>query len=303
MERELRPSSLSTWRSDLRATVARASVQKACRLALIYLVVVAAAVAFVGPFAFAVSTSLKKPAEIYVFPPKWIPGSVQWKNYVDIWRMSPLARFLANTVIVTTLSLIGQVLSSALVGFGFARFRFPGSNLLFIILLSTMILPYEVIMIPLYILFRDLGWLNTWKPLIVPKYFGTPFYIFIFRQFFMTIPRDFDEAAKLDGATPLQIFIRVLVPLSEPAVVSVALFSFLATWNDFMAPLIYLDTESEFTISLGLRYFQTLPFTGSQAREQWLMAAAMVATAPLTLAFVLLQRRFEQGIIMSGIKA
>lgn len=280
----------------------RFRARRLLRKALTYAVVIALALAFIAPFAFAVSTSLKSAKEIYVFPPRWIPESIQWRNYVYIWQVSPLALFLQNTVVVTALSMIGQVGSSALVGYGFARFRFPGREILFVLVLSTMILPGEVTMIPVYLIFRDLGWLNTWKPLIVPKYFGAAFYVFIFRQFFMTIPRDFDEAAHLDGAGPLQVFWQVILPLSQPALISVALFSFLANWNDFMAPLIYLDTESKFTISLGLRYFQNLPFTGSEAREQYLMAASMVATLPLAIAFLLLQQRFEQGIVLSGIK-
>lgn len=273
------------------------------RLVIRYALIVVLAVLFTGPFFFAVSTSLKAPEEIYLFPPRWIPHQLMWGNYPQAWTQAPFGSFFANTVIVTILAMTGQIVSASLVAYGFARFDFPGRDALFLLVLGTMILPEEVTLIPTFLLFKFLGWLDTWKPLIVPSYFGGgAFSIFIFRQFFMTLPRDLDQAAEIDGASTLRIFWSILVPLSRPAIATVGIFSFLGHWNDFIHPLIYLNSTEKFTISLGLRFYQQTATTGGPAREHLLMAAAIVSTIPVVIVFFTLQRYFVRGIVMSGIK-
>lgn len=270
---------------------------------ILYLPVLILAAAFGLPFLWAVLTSLKKPVEIFVFPPKWLPASPQWTNYVEIWRLAPFARFLWNSCVVTFLSMIGQLVSASLVAYGFARFRFPARDVLFVVLLSTLMLPNQVTVVPMFLLFKFLGWLDTLKPLIVPAYFGGgAFAIFLFRQFFLTIPRELDEAAKIDGANTLWIFARVLVPLSKPIFTTMAIFSFLGNWNSFFYPLIFLNTTEKFTLALGLSYFQRVASMGGKATEHLLMAAAMTMTFPCVVLFLVMQRYFVRGIVMSGIK-
>ena len=269
-----------------------------------YLAVIVLALGFGGPFLWAVLTSLKTPREIFIFPPTLLPESFQWHNYVDIWTQQvPFALFYRNSIIITVSTMVGQMVSASLVAYGFSRFQFPGRNALFLLVLSTLMLPAQVTVIPQFILFRVLGWLDSYKPLIVPAYFGGgPFAIFLFRQFFLTIPKEFDEAAKIDGASSLTVFFRILVPMSKPVFITMAIFSFLGSWNAFFYPLIYLNTTEKLTLQLGLQYFRRVADAGGQATEHLLMAAAMVMTIPSLLLFVFLQRYFVRGVVMSGIK-
>jgi len=215
--------------------------------------------------------------------------------------VAPLARFFINTVFVTVFSVSGRILSAALVAYGFARFRFPYRNLLFILMLSTLMLPYQVTIIPTFLLFKALGWLDTYNPLIIPHWLGGgAFAIFLFRQFFMTIPKDLDEAAKIDGANSLWIFLRIILPLSKPVIITMVLIAFLDTWNDFFGPLIYLNSPDKYTLSLGLANFKRVATAGGQATEHLLMAASMVMTLPSILIFVLLQRWYIQGVVFSS---
>jgi multiple sugar transport system permease protein len=270
---------------------------------LLYLLAIALAALFMAPFAWTVSSSLKSSLEIRQFPPALFPVNLTPGNYLEIWAEVPLALFFRNTAIVTLLAMIGQVVSATVVAYGFARFRFPYRDQVFMLVISTILLPREVVLIPTFLLFRNLGWLDTFLPLIVPAYFGGgAFFIFLLRQFFLTIPRELDEAAKIDGANSFQILIRVLLPLARPALATTAIFSFLAHWNDFLEPLIFLNKPDLFTVALGLRYFQTLPNEAQEPREQLLMAASLVTTLPILLLFFAAQRYFVRGIVMSGIK-
>jgi ABC-type glycerol-3-phosphate transport system permease component len=270
----------------------------------LYLVILILAAAFGLPFLWTVLTSLKTPQEIFIFPPKWLPASPQWNNYVEIWEQAPLGTFFLNSCVVTVLSMTGQILSASLVAYGFARFRFPGRDILFIVLLSTLMLPWQVTIIPVFLIYKFLGWLDTLKPLTIPAYFGGgAFAIFLFRQFFLTIPKELDEAAKIDGANSLWIFFRILVPLSRPIFITMAIFSFLGSWNDFFGPLIFLNTAEKFTLPLGLTYFQQMVGVGAtEPTEHLMMAAAMAMTAPCLVVFLVLQRHFVRGIVMSGLK-
>lgn len=271
--------------------------------AFVYTVAIILALLFGTPFLWALLTSLKTPDEVFIFPPQWLPAVPQWYNYVEIFQQAPLALFFLNSCVMTFMTMVGQLLSSSLVAYGFARFRFAGRDLLFIVLLSTLMLPSQVTIIPNFLLFKYLGWLDSLKPMIVPAYFGGgAFAIFLFRQFFLTLPRELDAAAKIDGANSLQIFFLVLAPLAKPAFITMAIFSFLGSWNDFFNPLIFVNTVEKFPLALGLTYFQRVAISAGPSTEHLLMAAAMTMTFPCLLIFVILQRYWVQGIVMTGIK-
>jgi ABC-type glycerol-3-phosphate transport system permease component len=268
-----------------------------------YVIIIALAIAFGLPFLWAVGSSLKTPQEILVFPPRLMPTKPMWDNYVEIWRQAPFGTWLLNTSIITVVTMVGELLSASLVGYGFARFRFPGRDILFIVVLSTLMLPAQVTIIPIFLLFKALGWLDTFAPLMVPPWFGGgAFAIFLFRQFFLTIPLEYDEAAKIEGANSLTIYRRILVPLCGPVFITLAIFSFLYHWNDFFHPLIFLNSTDKFTLSLGLTYFQRTAEAGGRPTEHLLMASAMTMTLPCLLLFLVLQRYFVRGIVMSGLK-
>jgi ABC-type glycerol-3-phosphate transport system permease component len=211
----------------------------------------------------------------------------------------PFSIWLLNTVTITISATIGHLLSSALVGFGFARIKFPGRDVLFLLVLGTMMLPYPSVIIPQFVLFRSIGWLDTFKPLIIPAFFGIDaFYIFLFRQFFRTIPMDLDDAARVDGCSTFGIFRHIALPLCKPALGIILVFSFMLHWNDFMGPLVYLSSSDKFTLALGLRFFQ------SQYRVQWtlLMATSLIVLSPCLILFFVAQRYYIQGIVISGVK-
>ena len=270
---------------------------------LLYALAIVTGLAFSLPFFWTISSSLKPITEIYLFPPTLWPQEVRWKNYQDVFTIAPFARFIWNTVVVTILAMIGQILSAAAVAYGFTRFRFPARDALFFIVLSTMMLPWQVTIVPQFLLFRYLGWINTYMPLIIPAYFGGgAFYIFLLRQFFLTIPRDLDEAAKLDGASSFRVFWNLILPLSLPALATVAIFSFIEHWNEFFSPLIYLNSTEKFTISIGLRYFVVNPFESDEPREAILMAASLITALPVLTLFFVAQKYFVQGIVTTGLK-
>jgi ABC-type glycerol-3-phosphate transport system permease component len=270
---------------------------------LLYLLAILTALLFSIPFFWTVISSLKSAAEIRVFPPTLFPQDIRWQNYADVFRIAPFGLFIWNTVYVTALAMIGQILSAAAVAYGFSRFRFPGREPLFFVVLSTMMLPWQVTIVPTFLLFRYMGWINTFWPLIIPSYFGGgAFYIFLLRQFFMTIPRDLDEAAKLDGASSVRIFWNLILPLSGPALATVAIFSFLQHWNEFIGPLIFLNSNDKFTVSIGLRYFTATPFESDEPKEAILMAASLIVAAPSLILFFLAQKYFVQGIVTTGLK-
>ena len=261
------------------------------------------AAVFLAPFVWAILSSLKAPHEIFVVPPRWLPEKPLWSNYLSVWEQVPFARFTANTAIITGVAVLGEVVTSTVVAYGFARFKFPGREALFMLVIATLVLPAEVTLIPRFILFRILGWLDTFLPLTVPSYFGAgAFFIFLLRQFILSLPVDLDEAAELDGANSLGILLSVLAPLMKPALATVAIFSFLGHWNDFMGPLIYLRSTANFTLALGLRFFQQSAETGGAPREPFLMAASLMVTLPCIILFFSAQRYFVRGVVMSGFK-
>lgn len=264
-----------------------------------YTVMVSLSVIFMVPLIWLVSSSLKTQGQVFAYPPVWIPDPIQWSNYGEALRRAPLLQWLWNTSVITFFAIVGNVVSSSMVAFGFARLRFPGRGPLFILLLSTMMLPQVVTLIPRFIMFRWLGWLDTFLPLIVPAFFGGgAFNIFLVRQFYLTIPRDFDEAARIDGASNWQIWRLILVPLSAPVLIAISIFSFVAHWNEFLLPLIYLFSERNKVLALGLRAF----INPNDASWHISMAASMFLVVPVVLLFFFGQRYFIRGVVMTGIQ-
>jgi multiple sugar transport system permease protein len=271
-----------------------------------HIALVLLSVLFLMPLLWMFSTSLKPIEETLSSPPKWIPSKVLWTNYPDAMTFHaeelgyiPFLVYARNTLIVTILTVTGAVLSNALVAYSFARLKWPGRDLFFSITLATMMIPFPVLMVPTFSLFKWLGWVGSYKPLWVPAFFASAFSIFLLRQFFRTIPMELSEAAKLDGCSELRIFTDIIAPLARPALMVVALFTFMGSWNDFLGPLIYLVDQNTFTLSLGLSAYQT-----QHGGTPWnlLMAATLVVILPVIIVFFLAQKVFIQGIATSGLK-
>jgi ABC-type glycerol-3-phosphate transport system permease component len=279
----------------------RKSVRNRIGLLLNSLIIVAGAALMLMPLAWMISTSLKPDGDVFIIPIRWIPKRILWSNYPEALTFVPFVRYYLNSIQVTSLAVIGAVLSASCVAFAFARLRVPGKNILFAILLSTLMLPEEVTLVPVYLLFKYLGWLDTYRPLIVPSWFGgSAFYIFLLRQFFLTIPTDLDDAAKIDGASLFDIYARIIIPLSKPALATVAIFSFFSNWNSFRDPLIYLNTSDFYTIPVGLRlYLSALGNT----HWNYLMAATLMSIIPPLVIFFTSQRYFVQGAVLTGLKS
>lgn len=266
---------------------------------LSFLVLVVGAITMLVPFVWMVDSSLKSPGEIFLYPPRWIPHELLWSNYTDALNALPFGQWYFNTIYITVVSSIGQVLSASLVGFAFARLRAPGRDVLFVALISTMLLPEQVTMVPVFLIFRWLGWIDTWNPLIVPAWLGGgAFFIFLCRQFFMTIPLELDDAAKIDGCGTMRIFWQIILPLSKPVLAAVIVFSVVGRWNEFLYPVIYLDSQEKYVVSIGLRLFQDLNTTS----WNWLMAVSVVTMLPCLVIFFFAQKLFVQGIATTGIK-
>ncbi len=253
---------------------------------------------FILPLATMVTTALKPDSQIFAWPPIWIPKPRVWSNFPRALTFVPMLTYAENTIIITGLNVIGVLLSSPLVAYGLSRIDWKGRDILFLLIVSTMMVPYQVTMIPVYLLFNSLGWINTYLPLIVPSFFGNAFFIFLLRQFFMTIPRELSDAARIDGGSELGIYAKIILPLAKPSLAVVALFQFIWVWNDFLGPLIYLKDQTSYTLSLGLQQFQS----GYQTEWALLMAAATMMTLPIIVLFFLTQRTFIQGITLTGIK-
>jgi len=264
----------------------------------LYAVIAIGALIFTLPFLWMISTSVKPGPEVYVIPPRWIPSSFNWSNYVEPWRNLPFLTFYKNTMIVTGVSIVATLISSSLVAFGFARVRFRGRGFLFTLVISTLMLPPQVTLVPLYLLFTKFGMINTLWPLIVPSFFGHAFSIFLLRQYMMTIPHEMDDAARIDGCGWFDIYWRIVLPLSKPALGVVAIFSFQAHWSDFFNPLIYLNTSDQFTVPLGLALLNSRYATAVQQT----MAMTLISVIPMVLVFVIAQKKFIQGLTITGVK-
>lgn len=261
----------------------------------------AGSLSFLFPLFWMVSTSLKTTEEILAFPPPLLPARLVWANYAEAFTIVPLLRFFLNSLFVVGMCVVGNVATAAMCAFGFARLRAPGKEALFALYLATMMLPAQVTMIPVFVLFQKLGWLDTYYPLIVPAYMGGgAFNVFLLRQFFLKLPRDLEEAALIDGCGWFRIFFTISLPLAKPALMTVAIFAFMYHWNDFINPLIYLHDQDKYTLALGLNLFKGLYVQ----KTPWgpLMAASTLAVVPVVLMFLVLQRYFVEGVALSGIK-
>jgi ABC-type glycerol-3-phosphate transport system permease component len=281
-----------------RKHVASLRVQRTLKMAMVYLLLLVAAVIISIPLVWMISTALKTPKQVFTWPIEWIPNPVAWENFSRALTSRPFGRWTLNSTIVASLSVIGHCLSATVVAYSFSRLRWRGRNVVFLIMLATLMLPEEVTLVPQFLIFRNLGWVNTLLPLWVPPFFGGAFNIFVMRQFMITLPRELDDAARLDGCSYLGILTRIIVPQVLPALGFIAINTFRARWNDFFRPLIYLNDPQLFTLALGLRSFR------DEFSVEWslLMAASLVAMLPVILLFFIAQRYFIQGIVFTGVK-
>ncbi len=268
--------------------------RKSLRIGLLVLV----AGLFLAPTLWMISSSLKPDYEIFATPPSLLPISPRWQNYAEALTSLPFGRFAINTLIIALSTIVGHLLSCSIVAYGFARLNGPGKGFFFVLMLSTLMLPYPVTMVPLFIIFSKIGLINSFVPLILPAFFGNAFYIFLLRQSFKQIPVDLEDAARLDGAGTLQVLANVILPLSRPALATVAIFTFQAAWNDFLGPLIFLHDQSLYTLQLGLSLFR------GAYNVQWayLMAASLVVTLPVIAIFFIAQKSFIEGVGFTGTK-
>ncbi len=255
-------------------------------------------IALLLPLYWMIATALKTDQELAVFPPTLFPQNPQWRNFTEAVNYIPFFRFLSNTLTVTVLTVVGSVISNPLIAYGFSRLEWPGRNRVFLLVMATVFIPFPVVIIALFDIFARLGWINTFLPLVVPMFFGQAFWIFLMRQFLMQIPMEVSDAARIDGANEFQVFSRVVLPLTLPAVGVIGIFAALYAWNDFIGPLIYLQDESKYTLAIGLTFFR------SQYDVQFnlLMAASTLIVLPVVIIFLLFQRAFLEGITLGSVK-
>lgn len=263
-----------------------------------HLILLAGALLMVTPFVWMLSTSLKAVGDTFVYPPEWIPDPVVWRNYLDMWTALPFGRFAFNSLKIATLATIGQLISCSMGAFAFSALKFKGRDVVFLMLIATLMIPYQVTLIPSFILYSKLGWVGTHLPLWVPAFWGGAFGTFLLRQFFMTIPLDLAESARIDGANIWQIYWKIYLPLAKPALATLAIFTFMWSWNDLLSPLIYVRELNQLTLTVGLSLFQ------NQYGGKWtlMMAGAVVSIVPILAVFFFAQKYFIQGIALTGIK-
>lgn len=280
-----------------RATT-QASSRRVARLVLLYAGMVAVGFLMMAPFYFMVATSFTTEAEAFSYPPKWIPPTVTFANYARMATVMPFAQFYLNSTIITLSVLVGQLLVCSMAGYAFARLRFPFRGPAFSLVLGSMMIPHIVNIIPLYVMFKSLNWINTFYPLIVPPIFTGSFGAFLMRQYFMTIPEELEEAARIDGASTLTIFTRIMMPLAKPALAALAIFTFMGTWNDFFNPLLFINSKSKMTITLGIAALR------GEYSSEWtvMMAAATASVIPILIVYAIAQKHFIQGITLTGLK-
>jgi ABC-type glycerol-3-phosphate transport system permease component len=284
---------------DRRSFKRAKTLRRVGRGALVYGLAIPGAILFLLPFLWMLSTSIKAPNEIFLFPPKWIPETLHLENYTEALALAPFDLYLRNTLFVTLGNVLGNLISCTLAAYAFARLRARGRNVLFLLVLATLMLPYWVTLIPQYVLFSSIGWSNSFAPLMVPPWFGWPFFIFLLRQFFMTIPRELEEAARLDGASTLGILWHIIVPLSKPALATVAVLAFIGNWNNFLGPLIYLRDPDLHTLAIAVQRFR-----GSYGNlyYHYMMAVSVLVVIPIIAIFFFAQRYLIRGIVMTGLK-
>ncbi len=281
---------VNTWQSQ--------RLQQRVTHTLSHIILICGAIVMVVPFLWMLSTSFKAPGQTFVYPPEWIPDPIVWENYPDMWKALPFGKFFINSVKIAGLTTIGQLLTCSMAAFAFSILKFRGREILFLLLIATLMIPYQVTLIPTFILFSKIGWVGTHLPLWVPAFWGGAFGTFLLRQFYLTIPIDLAESARIDGASIWQIFRHIYIPLSGPAMAALAIFTFMWSWNDLLNPLIYVTELDQLTLTIGLSFFQ------NQYGGKWtlMMAGAVVSILPILVIFFFAQKYFIQGIAMTGLK-
>ena len=270
-----------------------------------HLLLIILAASFVLPFYWMFTSAVKNDSQVYTVPPVWIPRPAHWNNFPDVWVEYHFNRYVVNTLVRYVLpTVLGTTLVSAIVAYGFSRLHWPGRNALFFLCLATMMVPFQVTMVPLFVVFKQLGWLNSYRPLVVPAFFGNPYCIFMLRQFFMGIPKDLSDAARIDGANEFGILFRIILPLARPALTVVALFQTIWAWNDYLGPLIYINKEALYPFALAINRLRVSLAGAFQTplAYPYLMAVSTVATVPILIFFFFVQRTFIEGISLTGIK-
>ena len=270
-----------------------------------YTILISLAISFLIPFYWMVSSALKNDSQVYTLPPVLIPNPAFWSNFYNAWNLNNFNLFLFNTVFKYCIPVtIGTVLSSAMVAYGFSRIQWRGREVVFFLCVATMMIPFQVTMVPLFIVFKNLGWINTYLPLVIPAFFGSPYFIFLLRQFFRTIPTELSDAAYIDGATEFDILFKIMLPLAKPALAVVGLFTFMGAWNDYLGPLIYLNQEEQYTLAVGVDSLRrSISQTGiHESAYPYLMAISTLVTLPIMFIFFFAQRTFIEGITLTGMK-
>ena len=277
---------------------ARYTLPRTLSRPLMYLVLIVGAITMLTPLYWMIVSALKTPQSVFDLPPELFPRVPQWGNYPEALTTVPFLTFFKNTLTIEVFAIAGTLLSCSMGAYSFARLRWPGRDVVFVILLSVLMLPSFTTLIPNFILWQHLNAVDTLIPLIAPAFFGNSFYIFLLRQFFRGIPRELEDAARVDGAGIIRTFATIILPLSKPALAVVTIFTFIGVWDDYLGPLIYLNSESNYTLTLGLQFFL------NQYGSRWdlLMAASTVVSVPMILAFLLLQRYFIEGVTLTGLK-
>ncbi|WP_082394834.1 carbohydrate ABC transporter permease [Caloranaerobacter sp. TR13] len=284
---------------ELKRIKRRKKRREIIRKTILYIIISIGGILAMLPFLWMLSTSLKDSSVVFQIPPQWIPERFAWENYPNAIKAIPFIRYTFNSAFITVMKMIGEVFTAALVAYGFARFRFPGRRILFLILLATIMIPGEITLIPVFIMFKQIGWIDSFKPLIVPAFFGgSAVFIFFLRQYFASIPKELEEAARIDGCSSFQIFYKIFLPISKPALATIAIWSFQGSWNDLLGPLIYLNSLDKFTLQIGLTMYQSLN------KVEWgqLMAASLLVLLPVLILFFSAQKYFTEGIKLTGIK-
>lgn len=276
-----------------------ATARKYLKHTIVYLVLIFFVIITLAPLAWGISTSLKPSVDVFAYPPQWIPENPRWSNYIEAWEVAPFANFYWNSFYITTLIVIGQLFSSSMSGFAFARLRFPGRDKVFLLYLASLMIPAQVIMIPIFLMVKELGWVNSHLSLIVPS-LATPFGTFLFRQFFLGVPEELVDAAKLDGCSPFGVYWRIFLPLAKPALATLAIFTALGTWNSFLWPLILIRSPELYTVTQGIGLLRGM--IQWRVAMELVMAGTVTALIPIVIVFMLAQRYFIEGITLSGLK-
>ncbi len=266
---------------------------------IVYAVLIFFAIITLAPLAWGISTSLKPNVDVFAYPPQWIPENPRWSNYIEAWEVAPFANFYWNSFYITTLIVIGQLFTSSMSGFAFARLQFPGRDRIFLLYLASLMIPAQVIMIPIFLMVKELGWVNSHLSLIVPS-LATPFGTFLFRQFFLGIPEELVDSAKLDGCSPFGVYWRIFLPLGKPALATLAIFTALNTWNSFLWPLILIRSPELYTVTQGIGLIRGM--IQWRVALELVMAGTVTALIPIVVVFVFAQRYFIEGVTLSGLK-